>query len=245
MAEFQGLANLEIWNRLGEIRRRLIWSAVVLVATFALSYLYTPFILQQISEKLKQLIFLSPAEAFFSRLKLAFVMAVIITAPYVLWHIWRFASPGLKRKQRRSSFWLIPISFALFSAGASFAFFVVAPLALRFFLSFASTDLEALISVDALINFVIGLVIPFGFMFEMPVLMLFLAKVGLVKPEVLVKNRKFAVLIIFILAAILTPTPDAIAQISMALPMLLLFEVSILVIKIVWRKRLREAEMAE
>lgn len=245
MAQFEGLANLEIWKRLGEIRNRLVWSAVVLVVTFGLSYVYTPYILGQISDKLNQLVFLSPAEAFFSRLKLAFVMGAIITAPYVLWHVWRFASPGLKRKQRRSSFWLIPISFLLFSIGAAFAFFVVAPVALRFFMSFASTDLEALISVDALIGFVIGLVIPFGFMFEMPVLMLFLAKIGLVKPEVLVKNRKFAILIIFIIAAVLTPTPDAIAQLSMAIPMIILYEISILIIKVVWRKKLREAELAE
>ncbi len=245
MAGFEGLANLEIWQRFAEIKRRLVWSAIVLIVMIALSYTYTPVLLNQISENLNELIFLSPGEAFFSRLKLAVVMGLILTAPYILWHIWRFVSPGLKRKQRRSSFWLIPISFALFAVGASFAFFIVAPVALRFFMSFASGDLEALISVEALLNFVIGLVVPFGFMFEMPVLMLFLAKIGLIKPEALVKNRKFAVLIIFIVAALLTPTPDAISQLAMAVPMILLYEISVIVIRIVWRKRLREAAEAD
>lgn len=241
MAAFEGLANLEIWKRLDEIRNRLIWSAVALVAMFGVSYMYTPYILNQISEKLNQLVFLSPGEAFFARLKLAFVMGLILTAPYILWHIWRFAGHGLKKSQRRSAFWLIPISFLLFSVGAAFAFFVVAPVALRFFLSFASTEMEALISIQALTNFVIGLVIPFGLMFELPVLMLFLAKIGVVTPESLVKNRKYAILIIFIAAAVLTPTPDAIAQIALAIPLILLYEISIVIIKIVWRKRLREA----
>ncbi|MCL4514619.1 MAG: twin-arginine translocase subunit TatC [Firmicutes bacterium] len=244
MAEF-GLPQVEFSSLLGhldELRRRLIWIAVFLAASTVAAYFYAPrLLLQMAGSTLKQMVFLSPSEAFFAQIKIAVAVGAIITLPMALWHLWRFISPSLNRRQRRLGFLLVPISFLLFVGGVTFAYFLIIPAAMRFFLTFAGDNLEAMITVNNYISFVLGLALPFGLVFELPVLVLFLAWLGIIRPEALAKKRRYAILGIFVLAAVLTPTPDIFTQTMMALPMIVLFEISILIARLVWRKKRKAA----
>ncbi|MGE5576528.1 MAG: twin-arginine translocase subunit TatC [Syntrophothermus sp.] len=240
MAEYE-LPKVEFSSLLGhldELRRRLIWIAVFLAVATVAAYFYAPrLLLQMAGSTLKQMVFLGPSEAFFAQIKIAVAVGAVATLPVALWHVWRFISPSLNRRQRRLSFLLVPICFLLFLGGAAFAYFVIAPAALRFFLTFASDNLEAMITVNNYVSFVLGLALPFGLVFELPVLVLFLAWLGVIKPQALARKRRYAVLGIFVLAAVLTPTPDVFTQAMMALPMILLFEISIIITRLVWRKK--------
>jgi sec-independent protein translocase protein TatC len=201
-----------------------------------------PFILEFLTKPVPQVITLAPAEAFVTRLKLAIVLGLFAALPFVLWQIWSFVVPMLPMAERRGGFVLVPVAFILFMSGASFCFFLVIPFALKFFMSFATPDLVAKIAFQSLISFAVGMVVPFGLIFEMPVVAYFLAKVGVLRPGPLAKNRKFAFFAVVVLAAFITPTPDMFNMSLMAGPMYLLYEISILVSALVWRgKRKRQA----
>ncbi len=144
--------------------------------------------------------------------------------------IWRFISPGLYYHEKRLLIPFTVISTLCFVGGAAFGYFVVFPPAFRFLVGYSSDFLEAMPSVDEYFSLALRLFLAFGIIFELPVFMVFLAKIGLVNKPFLVKNRKYAFLISFIVAAILTPTPDVVNQLLMAGPLVLLYEVSIVAV---------------
>lgn len=167
-------------------------------------------------------------------------VGIIVAFPYILYELWKFISPGLKDKERSSSRGFIGIASVLFFLGVLFGYYLITPLSINFLGSYqVSEEVINQFDLDSYISLVRTSVLACGIVFELPILMYILTKIGLVTPEILKKYRKFALIIVLILSAIITP-PDVVSQIIVAIPILILYEVSIYISKIVIRNQLRE-----
>jgi sec-independent protein translocase protein TatC len=244
---------MPLTEHLAELRKRILVSLVSLLVTFVASFNYSEQIFKIIMFPLKynldfsvkeayvhfvpvdklhntKLVFLAPAEAFWMNIKVALVSGLILSLPVIFYQLWRFVSPGLLEKEKK---YILPFIFSatgLFLFGAGFCFFIVLPFAMQFLLNYKVGDfLMPMLSVGQYVDFCLKFILAFGAIFELPILIVFLVKMGIVTTKTLARNRKYAILIAFIVAAILTPTPDAFNQTLMAVPMILLYEVGILV----------------
>lgn len=233
-----------IIQHLDELRKSLIISVIAIVVAsvfaFAFNEQILAFIIQPLSVLNESLIVTGVTEAFFVKLKLAFLAGFIIAFPVIFWAIWRFFKPALYENERKYIYILFPVSIGLFVSGILFAYFGILRMVLKFFIYIAGANLETMFKVDQYVSFVIAFTLPFGLVFELPVIVYFLTRIGIIKHEMLSKNRKYALLIIVILAAALTPGPDPISQIMMAGPVYLLFEISILVSKMADRRKTKD-----
>ena len=178
---------------------------------------------------------LKPMTYFYISLQIAFIGGLILALPAIFYQVWRFIAPGLLSREKRLMIPIISLSVLCFSIGAQLAYWIVLPLGLRFFLALEPPDMTSQWAVDEYIGFVLRLIMGFGIVFEMPVMALFLAKVGVLTAKRMRNIRRYAIVGIFILGAIFTP-PDPISQILMAMPLLLLYEISIWVCKVSQRK---------
>ena len=174
---------------------------------------------------------LKPMTYFFISLQIALIGGLVLALPLVFYQIWRFVAPGLLSSEKRIALPLIGLSVLCFTAGALVAYWIVLPLGLRFFLALEPPDMTSQWAADIYIGFVLRLLVGFGLVFEMPVVALFLSRLGLLTPEYMRRIRRYAIAAIFVVAAIFTP-PDPLSQILMALPVLLLYEISIWVVRI-------------
>lgn len=224
-------------DHISELRRRLLWLVGTIIIAVAVAFSYSAPILEFITSPAStQLVVHRPSEAFYVHLQVSLAVAIAVNIPVALYHIIAFIFPGLTRSEKKWVLACLPPVLILFIGGMAFAWFVVVPVIYNFFMGFTSESLQPLISVGAYISFVTGIVIPFGVVFELPVFIALLTGIGLVTPMFLSRYRKFAILIIFIIAAFLTP-PDPVSQTMLALPLLALYEVSLLVAKFVFRRR--------
>src|SRR5690606_2028339 len=165
---------------------------------------------------------------------------IVVAFPYILYEFWRFISPGLKENERKNSRGFILIASVLFFLGVLFGYYIITPLSISFLGTYqVSQEVFNDFDLDSYISLVRTSVLACGIIFELPILMYILTKVGLVTPEILKKYRKFALIIVLILSAVITP-PDVMSQIIVAIPILILYEVSIYISKIVIRNQLRE-----
>ena len=185
--------------------------------------------------KANQLQALGPMTWFFLRLQVAFLGGVVISLPVIFFQIWQFVAPGLLARERGLFLPVVGLSVVCFGIGALLAYGIVLPLGLRFFLGLEPPDMTSQWAVDKYMSFVLRLLLGFGLVFEMPVITLLLARLGLVTPELMRRVRRYAIVAIFLLAAIFTP-PDPISQLLMAMPLLALYEISIVVCRISRRK---------
>ncbi len=224
-----------IVQHLEELRRSLIISVIAITAASVFAFYYNEQILaiviQPLSALHEELIVTGVTEAFFVKLKLAFMAGFVIAFPIIIWAIWRFFKPALYENERKYIYYLFPISIGLFAAGILFSYFGILRMVLNFFIYIAGENLETMFKVDQYVSFVIAFTLPFGIVFELPVVAFFLTKIGIINHGMLAKNRKYALLLIVIMAAALTPGPDPFSQMLMAGPVYLLFEISILVAK--------------
>mgnify|MGYP001559464009 CR=1 FL=1 len=222
---------LTIIEHLSELRRRIIICLVALgVATLsALPYASQLLKILKLpaSGVINRLAFFSPEEAFLIYMRIGFLCGFILSLPVILYQLWGFCSPAMEERVRKHSAFFIVSCFISFVIGAIFAYFILLPPALKFLLGFAKEDLEAVISAGKYISFVTGIIFASGLVFQMPVLSFILAKLGVINPRTLRKKYKYAIVIIFIVAAVITPTPDAFNMLMLALPMLVLYELSI------------------
>ena len=235
-----------------ELRSRLIKSFVYLFVFFIVCYFFAEniynFLLSPYAEAVKddqvnrRMIFTALHETFITYLKVAFFAAIFITSPIILTQVWKFVAPGLYKNEKKA---LLPYLIAtptLFLFGAMLVYYLIMPLAIKFFLSFeTSTQMTTLpIQLEAKVNeylsLIMRLIFAFGISFQLPVLLSLLARVGFIDSEYLKKRRKYVVVIIFAVAAILTP-PDPITQIGLGIPLLILYELSILSVKIIEKKK--------
>lgn len=239
-------------QHLEELRKRLIYIfgflLVVFIAVYVKRKFFMDMLLAPVTPFLKEgstLSMLKPTEAFLTELKLSAIVAVMLSTPFLLYQLWRFVAPGLYAQERKYIFGFVFSASFLFLAGASFAYVVVFPLGFKFFLSYPSIyeHLNANLSVAWYFSFVIQLLVAFGLVFELPVIVFFLVKIGLVNEKMLKKYRGVAIVGIFVVAAILTP-PDVISQTSMAIPLLILYEISIWIAKVFGKKPQVSAEVS-
>ena len=180
--------------------------------------------------------YLSLPEAFFTRMYIAFVAGVFVVSPYIFYQIWAFISPGLYEEEKRHVIPIAVLSAIFFIGGGAFCYFIVFPYAFDFFVSFATQEIVVMPKISDYLGFVLKLLVAFGLIFEMPLFALFLSRMGLVSAQLMRQVRRYAILVIFIVAAILTP-PDVVSQLLMAGPMLVLYELSIGVAAIFGRRK--------
>lgn len=227
---------------LEELRTRLIRSFIAVVIGASVAYAFKEKLFDILTRPLLavmphdgKIIFTGLPEAFFTYLKVAFLAGMFLAAPVILFEFWMFVVPGLYKKERRLLGPVIILSTLFFVGGALFGYFFVFPWGFKFFLGFSSETLQALPSMKEYLGFVSKMLIAFGIIFELPIIITCMAALGLVSTAFLRKNRKYAVVIFFIVGAILTP-PDVITQIMMALPLIVLYELSIIGAMIFGRK---------
>lgn len=229
-------------GHLEELRRRLIVCFIAVGIGFVLSYGFKEKLFQILTRPLisvmetgDKLIFTGLPEAFFTYLKVAFLSGIILATPIIFYEFWMFVAPGLYDKEKRLMFPIVFLSTLFFVGGSFFGYFIVFPYGFKFFLGFASETIRPLPSMREYLSFASKLLLAFGVVFELPLIITFLAKLGMVSVSFLKKNRKYAVLLFFVGAAILTP-PDVVTQIMMALPLMVLYEISIIGAKIFGKK---------
>jgi sec-independent protein translocase protein TatC len=228
---------------LEELRKRLIVCFIAVSIGFVLSYGFKERLFQILTRPLisvmetgDKIIFTGLPEAFFTYLKVAFLSGIMISVPVLLYQFWMFVAPGLYNKERRLLVPIVFLSSFFFIGGALFGYFIVFPFGFKFFLGFASETIQPLPSMREYLSFSAKLLLAFGLVFELPLLVTFLAKMGLVSVDFLKKSRKYALLLFFIFSAILTP-PDVVTQIMMAFPLMALYEISIMGARIFGKKK--------
>ncbi len=230
-------------GHLEELRRRLVICAIAIGIGFIICYIFSKqlfsFLILPLTKVLpseSRLIFTNLPEMFIAYIKVALIAGIILAIPIIFYQLWMFLAPALYQKEKRYFIPFVLFSSILFVVGSLFGYFIVFPYGFKFFMSFATEDIQALPSVKQYFSFTIRLLLAFGLVFELPVVVFFMTKIGLITPDSMKKYRKFAILSSFILSAILTP-PDVATQIMMALPIIILYELSIFISQGAHRKK--------
>jgi len=234
------LNELTLTEHLAELRRRLLACGVVVLVTFGLilTFYIDPvmnFFTGPVKDKGINLVYIGLGDVIIVQVKAALLCALLLTAPFLLWHIWQFIKPALYEQERKHAFALVAAVVALFGAGIAFGYFMVFWAAVNFFVMMGQGLAQPMLSIDSYMDFLLGFVLPFGLVFELPVLCYVLGKMGFLDYHTLITYRKHVILAIFIVAAFLTP-PDVLSQVLMALPMLVLYEIGILVLRLSQRE---------
>ncbi len=218
---------LTLIEHLDELRKRIIICLIATVASSSICYLKSKELLELIIRPLPNAVFISPVEVFVVYIKVSLFCGLVLACPIILFQVWKFVAIALTKSERKYLAYIVPSSVILFLVGGMFAYFIIIPFSVKFLLGLASEHVVAMISVNRFINFVGILTLATGAIFELPLVILFLSSIGLVTPKKLRSNYKFVIVLVFIIAAMITPTPDVFTQLLVALPMLLLYEVSI------------------
>ena len=228
---------------LDELRKRLIVCFAAVGVGFVACYFFKVELfyilvapLQKVMKSGETLIYTHLPEAFFTFLKTAFIGGLMLASPIIIYQFWMFIAPGLYDREKRLLVPILFLSVVFFAGGALFGYFIVFPYGFQFFLSFATDTIRPMPSMKEYLGFASKLLLAFGLVFELPLVITFLARLGIVTVDFLKKNRKYAILLFFVMAAILTP-PDVVTQFMMAMPMIALYEVSIIGARIFGKKR--------
>ena len=235
---------MSLLAHLNELRRRLTICAVGFLVGVALCLSQAEWFTNLLLSRGENFsfVYIAPAELMMTYVRISLVGGVVIIIPVIIYHIWRFLQPGLKRAEQMGFNLIITVGLLLFCLGALFAFTIVLPILLGFFARLnTSGTVTAMVSVQEYVSYVISTMLIFGVIFETPIVLVALTGVGLVKPKTLQKNFKYVVLIILIVAAVITP-PDVTSQVLVAIPLMILFYASIILCKILFRRKLAEQE---
>lgn len=230
------MRNMSLVGHLSELRGRLIGSIIAIMVGSIIAYYYADAILAVITAPAGKLYYLRPTEAFFTYMKLAFVGGVILSSPVWIYQIWAFVIPALTTREKKLTLFIVPVAICLFLIGIAFSYFFVLPAAIQFFIGFSTDSLQPLLSIGQYIDFVIAFIIPFGIIFELPLLLIALSVLGILTSEQLGKWRKLFILVSFIVGGAISPTPDMFSQTMIALPMILLYEISYRIIRHMLKK---------
>ena len=237
------LGEMTLTEHLAELRKRLINSFIAVFIGFAISYHYSEDIfwvlmdplLKVMPPKNGKMVFLTLTEPFVTYLEVALLSGLFLASPIIFWEIWKFIEPGLYPHEKK---YVIPFVFFatfFFIGGAFFGYFIVFPFAFEFFISFANQNIVPSLSMAKYFSFATKMLLAFGVIFELPLITLFLARLGIITKDMLSRWRKYAIVIIFVVSAILTP-PDVMSQILMAVPLWILYEISVIIAKIFGKK---------
>ncbi|MCD6120101.1 twin-arginine translocase subunit TatC [bacterium] len=226
----------EMYPHFAELRYRIFmiigWFLAACIASFVLVKPIFRLLTYPLPDDFS-LYFFAPAEAFFTDIKIAVITGLIATGPAILFHLWRFISPGLRKKEKRVVLLVLPWTVILFIAGSIFTFFIVVPAGLSILLGWGKERITPVLSVGRYFSFLFGLLIAGGLLFELPIVLTGMAKLGWVTRSTLVKHLRTAIVVILILAAILTPSPDAFTMLLLSGPIILLYLLSIIIVGLV------------
>ena len=228
--------SMSLIAHLTELRSRIIKCLVATGLGSVVGYYYIQEIMHYITLPAGKLYYMQPAEAFFTYLKVACVAGFLLALPIIFWQVWRFFLPALTTRERMVLGIVVPTSVVLFFCGLAFSFFLVLPAGIKFFLGFGNTELEALLSVDKYFDFVIMFVLPFGFIFELSLVITILGKMGLITSAFLKKYQRIIIFLSFVVGALITPTPDVFTQSMIALPIIVLYEVGYFIVRYILRR---------
>lgn len=234
-----GMAEMTLVEHLDELRRRLITAIIPWLLLCIAGFFAAGRVLAALKGPVEQLVILSPGEGFLIHLRLGIYLGTALASPVILYQAVAFVQPALTRQERRQLLLSLPAAFLLLLLGVAFGYWVILPFVLKFFLSFTGPDLVPLISVSSYVSFVIGTVAPFGIVFQLPVVVWITSRLGVIDHHLLRRIRRWAIFIIFVVAGFLTP-PDLVSQVLMAVPLLILYELSILLARAGARQRARE-----
>ena len=228
-------------EHLGELRVRIMRSLIAILIGLVISFMFAEPVVDWLARPIKAtgntLVFLAVTEAFWVQMKVALFLALFLASPAILWQVWGFIAPGLYSTEKKYAAPFVIIGSLLFILGGAFSLMVVTPNAVKFLLGYQRPGLQPMISIGSYIDFVLKFTLAFGAVFEVPLAITIAARAGLVTPQTLAKNRKYAILGAFIAAAILTPTPDMINQSLMAGPIIVLYEIGILSARVFGKPR--------
>lgn len=227
-------ARMGLLEHFEELRERLIKSAIALVLAIIFSLFFTGKFLRILISPMGELkpIFLRPTEMIITYLRVAFIAGLALAMPFIVYQLIKFILPALYPHERRYLYWLIPSATLSFLAGLAFAYFVMLPFVVKYLLTFGGDLARAQWTIGEYINFVTNFLFWMGMTFELPLVIYFLSKLGLISPEWLGRNRKYAIVVIAIIAAVITPTPDPFNMSLVMIPLILLYEVGVLLSKI-------------
>jgi sec-independent protein translocase protein TatC len=241
----EDFANMTLVEHLRELRKRLTYSLVAIFAGFIIVYsnaamvfgwLVAPLLRALPEGQEKRLVFTGLAQPFMVDVKVGIFGGLILALPFLLYQIWLFVGPALYHNERRGVFPFVVSALGCFAVGAGFAYFIAFPFAFAYFLGYTTEHVQPMISIHEYLDFVTKMLLGFGLMFELPLVIFILAKLGLVGPTGLARNRQWAVLAIAVVSAIFTPA-DIISMIVMAVPLYILYEFSILLARMVYKDR--------
>lgn len=225
-------------DHLTELRIRLIKSAYAIVAGFGVCWFFSEKLFDIIRRPIQPylenshggLIYTAPMDKFVAHLKVSFLAAVIVSAPFWLYQVWKFIAPGLYAKEKKYATGFIFFGTLLFSIGVCFVYFFVFPMAFHFLMTFGGGTDQAMITIDAYLSFFTTTTLVFGLAFEMPLILLILGMMGVVNYQFLSSKRRYAIVILAAVSAVITP-PDALSMIMMLIPLCLLYELSIWLVR--------------
>lgn len=231
---------MNLTGHLSELRNRLIVTALFFILFFILGFIYVKDIYGFFVKDLDfQLTVISPGEIIWIHFTMAGLVALAVTIPLLAFQIWSFIKPGLTSNERKASIAYIPALFLLFIGGLAFGYFMFIKMILPFLLSLNNGMFNEMFTVDKYFKFLLRVTLPFALLFEIPIVAMFLTSIGILSPEFMQRTRKYAYLLLIIIGTIVTP-PDFVLQIVVAVPLILLYEVSIQLAKMVYRKKMRK-----
>lgn len=236
---------LNIIDHLDELRKRLIITVVVFLVFLVGAFFYVKDIFLFFTRDFKQdLIYLGPSDVMWIYFTIATIVALALTIPVLALQIWLFVKPALKKNEQKIALSYIPALFFLFIGGLAFGYFVIYPIVFNFLMELGSDVMTAAFTADKYFKFILNMSLPFGILFELPVVMMFLTSLGIINPYVMAKLRKYAYFILIIIAIVITP-PEFMSDFIVSVPLLLLYEISISLSKIVYRKKQKKAALYE
>jgi sec-independent protein translocase protein TatC len=250
--------SMPFWSHLDELRKRLARSLIGIAVGFALSFRYSedilrvllwpmntkwslqskyPYVLSSSNVAPQKLHYATLIEPFWAHIKIALIAGLMLVFPFVMYQLWKFLSPGLLPKERRFVGYFVVLSTVFFSIGVLFCYLALLPMAIPFLLTYKTEDLTAILRIGDYIDFVLKFLLASGIVFELPLIIVLLSRMGIVTPDTLAKHRRIAVLGSFVVGAILTPTPDIFNQTLLSVPIYLLYELGILASRIFGRRK--------
>lgn len=237
---------LSIIEHIEELRKRLMIIVVFFIFAVAAGFFLAPPVIQflQNSDEAEQFTLnaFNVADPMIIYLKVIVFVGFVLVSPVILYQLWAFIAPGLSPTERRVTLSYIPYAFLLFLAGISFSYFILFPYVISFMTSLSDTlAIQQTIGINEYFNFLFQITVPFGIVFQLPVVLLFLSRLGILNPEVLVKFRKYSYFVLFVLAAFITP-PDLFSHLFTTVPLIILYEISVSISRVGYRKFLKAEE---
>jgi sec-independent protein translocase protein TatC len=235
---------MTIVEHLSELRVRLIAMSYILLGGFVTCYGFSEYIFNFLRNPIipflpandKGLHFTGPFEKFMAHVKVSFLAGVVLTSPLWLYQIWKFIAPGLYAKEKRYAMGFIFSGILLFVGGAAFSYYLVLPFAFKFLLGFGGNTDTPMITINEYMDFILKFFLAFGLTFELPVILVFLGLMGIIDDKFLRQNRRYAIVVMSVVAAVVTP-PDALSMMSLLIPLVVLYEISVVLVTVLGRSK--------